>query len=88
MSTNFNTGSWEEAWELLASLLPVILPLAIIQLGLLLAAAIDIARKRQTKSLSPVIWVLIIFFVNMLGPVLYFVLGRSDAGKYDEEDDI
>jgi len=87
MQINYNASSWEEFWEIIVAWTPILLPLIIIQFGLLLFAAIDIARKRKTKNLSPVIWILIVFFVNMIGPVLYFVLGRSDTGKYDVEDD-
>ena len=67
----------------------VILPLFIIQIGLLLFAVIDLAIKKKTKNLSPLLWVLVICGVNTIGPVLYLILGRSENGKNDDgEDDI
>jgi len=77
-----------EGLDLLINLLPVLIPLAIVQLGLLLFAAVDVVRKRRTKNLSPIIWVLIICLVNMIGPILYFIFGRAEDSGGDDRDDI
>ena len=76
--------SLREGLDLLISLLPVLIPLAIVQFGLLLFAAIDVARKRRTKNLNPIIWVLIICLVNMIGPILYLILGRAEDSGGDD----
>jgi len=72
-----------EGLDLLINLLPVLIPLAIVQFGLLLFAAVDIAKKRKTKNLNPIIWVLIICLVNMIGPILYLILGRAEDSGGD-----
>ena len=69
--------------DLLIGLLPVLIPLAIVQFGLLVFAAVDIAKKRKTKNLNPIIWVLIICLVNMVGPILYLILGRAEDSGGD-----
>ena len=74
----------ERGLDLLIQLLPVLIPLAAVQFGLLLFAAIDIARKRKTKNLNPIIWVLIICLVNMIGPILYLIFGRAEDGGGDD----
>ena len=61
----------------------LLLPLIIIQLGLLLFAVIDLAKKKKTKNLSPTAWILIICLVNTIGPVLYLILGRADESDPD-----
>jgi len=83
---SYRVDNLQEVIDLLVKWIPLLLPLIIIQLGLWIFALIDVARKRRTRNLNPIIWVLIICFVNMIGPILYFVLGRSDTGVNDDKD--
>ncbi len=55
--------------------LPVLLPIAIIQLILLIVAIVDLVRIEKTNG-PKWLWVLIILFINIIGPILYFVIGR------------
>jgi len=89
MQINFgvNAGDWREAVDWIIKYLPLLLPLAIIQFGLLLFAVIDIVKKRKTKNLNMIIWVLIVCFANMIGPILYLIFGRSDTGIDDGKND-
>ncbi|KKZ99245.1 hypothetical protein B4147_3829 [Bacillus wiedmannii] len=60
--------------------LPIILPVIAVGALLVLIAFIDLYRHRKTRKNVPV-WMLIILFVNILGPILYFVIGRKDSEK-------
>ena len=61
-------------------LLAVLIPILLIQLGLLVFALYDLTRPtRRVKGGSKVVWALIIIFVNVIGPILYFLVGREDA---------
>ena len=62
----------------LSSLLPILIPLAIIQLGLMTAALIHIFTHKTYKTGTRAMWVIICILINTIGPVLYFILGRSD----------
>ena len=86
MEIRVNTSSFEEAWDLIVQFLPFIIPLVLIQLGLIAFVIIDIARKGKTKNLSPLIWILISLFLSNLGigSILYIILGRSDSSKNDD----
>lgn len=57
--------------------LPFLAPLIVIQLALMVAALIDLIRRTGTRG-PKWLWLLVILFVNILGPILYFVLGRKD----------
>ncbi|WML60098.1 PLD nuclease N-terminal domain-containing protein [Neobacillus sp. PS2-9] len=61
----------------IVSNLPIIAPIFIIQLILIVVAIIDLVRIDQTKG-PKWIWVIIILFVNIIGPILYFVIGRRN----------
>jgi hypothetical protein len=61
----------DEKWLLL-------LPLLILQLGLMAVALMDWARRPRTRYLNRWAWLAIIVIVNTLGPVAYFLLGREE----------
>ena len=67
--------------------LPFIIPLLLIEFGFLAFVIIDIARKKKTKNLSPLIWILISVFLSstFIGPVLYLIFGRADAAAADDD---
>lgn len=60
--------------------LPIILPVIAVGALLVLIAFIDLYRHRKIRK-NVLVWTFIILFVNILGPILYFVIGRKDSGK-------
>jgi hypothetical protein len=64
----------------LGTLIPILIPIFVIQIGLLIAALYDLTRPtRGVKGGSKVVWALVIIFINLIGPILYFLVGREDA---------
>lgn len=53
----------------------LILPIIVIQLILVIVALIDLVRTEETNG-SKWMWLLIILFVSLFGPILYFIIGR------------
>jgi hypothetical protein len=64
--------------EEIRPLIPFLIPVLIIQLGLMVAALLDLVRREQTRG-PKWMWVVIIVFVNLIGPIIYFLLGREDV---------
>ncbi len=64
----------------LMAFIPIILPFIAVGTLLVLIALIDLYRHRKTRK-SVLIWTFIILFVNTLGPILYFVIGRKDSER-------
>ncbi|TXS00987.1 phosphatidylserine synthase [Bacillus sp. SH7-1] len=60
--------------------LPIILPVIAVGALLVFIAFIDLYRNRKTRK-NVIVWTFIILFVNILGPILYFVIGRKDSEK-------
>lgn len=87
MSVNFEVNTINDAVDLLIKFIPFLIPLALLQFGLMLFAIIDIGRKQKTKTLSPLIWVIISVLVNMIGPVLYLIFGRAEKTYDDDKND-
>ena len=66
--------------EIDSTILLVITPLVLIQLGLVVWGLYDLTRPgRRVKGDSRVIWALVIIFINIIGPVVYFLFGREEA---------
>lgn len=65
-------------FDFLRQYLPLLLPLLLIQLALMAAALFDLWRRQQTNG-PKWVWVLVILFVNIIGPIIYFVVGRDDT---------
>jgi hypothetical protein len=71
--------------ETLRELLPFLIPVVILDLGLIVFALIDWARRKRTKG-PKWVWLLVILFVSTFGPIIYLIFGREeeeDAGDSD-----
>ncbi|NLI69875.1 MAG: hypothetical protein GX364_03285 [Firmicutes bacterium] len=53
-------------------------PLLLLQLALMVWALVDVLRRRSTRTLSMPIWIILIIVINFLGPITYFLFGRSE----------
>jgi len=61
-------------------ILALLAPLVVIQLGLMIVALFDLEKEdRLVRGGSKLIWALVIVFVNVLGPLIYFVAGREES---------
>lgn len=57
-------------WALLA-------PLIIIQFLLIVVALVDWVKQSNTRG-PKWLWLIIILFISMFGPILYFLFGRKE----------
>jgi len=63
--------------DILREILPFLIPVIVLQLGLLVFALIDLARRPKANG-PKWLWVLIIVFINLIGPIAYFLVGRQE----------
>ncbi len=64
--------------ENLQEYVPFLIPLLVIQLGLMVASLIHIFRHKEYRVGNRPLWVVVCVVVNIIGPVLYFAIGRED----------
>jgi hypothetical protein len=57
--------------------IPYLIPVLIIQLVLIVVALVDLIRREHTRG-PKWLWVIIILFVNFIGPIVYFIVGRKE----------
>jgi sorbitol-specific phosphotransferase system component IIC len=67
-----------QSLESLRALLPLIVPLALIQLAIQVWALVDLVRRERVAKLPKWLWAVVILCLNLLGPIIYFLLGRED----------
>ena len=60
-------------------ILLLLTPVVLVQLGLLIVALRDLLRpERRVRGDSKLMWGVIIVVVNIIGPILYFLVGREE----------
>lgn len=57
--------------------LPILIPLIILQFGLQIYAIIHILKHDKYNKGNRTLWI-ILTFVQFIGPVLYFIIGKND----------
>lgn len=57
--------------------LMLIIPIVLLQLGLMIAALIDLSKREHTNG-PKWVWILVIVFGEILGSVIYFIVGRKE----------
>jgi hypothetical protein len=62
---------------LIQQMLPMLIPVIAIQLILLVVALLDLRGRAATRG-PKWMWALIILFIQIIGPIAYFVAGRRD----------
>jgi len=63
-----------------ATIALVIIPLVILELGLMFYALYDLfGEDRRVRGDSKIMWALIIAFASGIGPLVYFFVGRDDS---------
>ena len=58
--------------------LPLILPIFILEVILAITALVHVLRHPNYRFGNKVIWILVVLFVQIIGPIFYFVFGRGE----------
>lgn len=61
-------------------ILPFLIPLIVLQLILVAVGLFDLTRpERRVKGDNKLVWGLVIVFINLFGPLIYFLFGREES---------
>ena len=64
--------------ENLIKYLPFLIPVILIELTLMVSALIHLFNHPKYRFGNRALWIVLVVFVQIIGPVLYFTLGRGD----------
>ena len=66
--------------QLSASLLLILLPLVVIELGLVVFSLVDLFKpERRVVGDNKLVWALVIVVVGTIGPIVYLLAGRKPS---------
>ncbi len=63
--------------ETVRPLIPYLVPILVLELGLAIFALRDLSRRESLNG-PKWMWVVVILLVQLVGPILYFTIGRRD----------
>jgi hypothetical protein len=64
--------------DVLKEYLPFLIPLLIVQFAFSITALVHVLRHPHYRFGNKLMWALIVLFVQIVGPVVYFVVGRGE----------
>lgn len=64
--------------EFIGEYLPILIPLIIIIILLLIFSLRHILKHDKYKYGNRIIWILIVVCIQIIGPILYFTIGKDD----------
>lgn len=62
--------------EIFLQILPFLIPILIIQLGLMIYCLVDLSKREQFNG-PKWLWVILIVLGQLWGPILYLIFGRK-----------
>ncbi|AVD36354.1 PLD nuclease N-terminal domain-containing protein [Clostridioides difficile] len=64
--------------ENLMEYLPLLIPVIILDLILIITALVHVLRHPNYKIGNKAIWIIVVLFISIIGPILYFTIGRGE----------
>jgi hypothetical protein len=62
----------------LGAILPLLIPLVLLQFGLAAYCLVDLSKRARVKFLPKWGWALVILLGELIGPVVYLFIGRAE----------
>ncbi len=60
-------------------MLPFLIPLFVLEIALLVIALVDVVKRERVKGGNKVVWMLVIIFISIIGPIVYLLLGWQEG---------
>ena len=64
--------------DVIREYLPILIPIIILEIGLMIYSFSHVLKHDRYKFGSRTMWILIVIFIQIIGPILYLTIGRED----------
>jgi hypothetical protein len=64
-------------FEIIQKYLPLLIPVFLLEIGLMIYCVVDIARRPKTRG-PKWMWFVIVVLINLLGSIVYLLIGREE----------
>lgn len=58
--------------------LPFLIPIILLEVILAVTALIHVIKHPKYKFGNKIMWIIIVLFIQIIGPIIYFVFGKGD----------
>lgn len=58
--------------------IPFLVPISVIEVILAVVAVVHILKHKKFKFGNTAVWLIVVIAIQIIGPILYFTIGRSD----------
>lgn len=65
--------------EQLREYIPFLIPIIIIELVLAITALVHVLKHPNYRFGTKIFWVLVVLFIQIIGPIFYFAFGREES---------
>jgi hypothetical protein len=56
----------------------LLIPVFLVQIGLIITALVDLTKRKKFKYGNKLMWLLVILFVSIIGPIVYIIFKGSE----------
>ncbi len=64
--------------DIIREYLPILIPIIILEIGLMVYSLRHVLKHDRYKFGSRTMWILIVVFIQIIGPILYLIIGKED----------
>lgn len=64
--------------EEIGEMLPLLLPLILINVALIAVALYDLFKRKRVKGGNKILWGIFIVLIEFIGPIVYLLFGREE----------
>lgn len=64
--------------EELIKVLPLLIPVIIVEMGLLIFALIHVLKHKTYRFGNRALWIIIVVFIQIIGPIVYLTMGKGE----------
>lgn len=64
--------------EFIREYLPILIPIVVLEIGLMIYALIHILKHNKFKFGNKVMWIVVVVLIQIIGPIFYLMIGKDD----------
>ncbi len=64
--------------EKLMEYLPFLIPIILVELALMLTALVHVLKHKKYRFGNRILWIVLVVCFQIIGPVVYFTVGRGE----------
>lgn len=64
--------------EFIREYLPILIPIVVLEIGLMIYALTNILKHNKFKFGNKVMWIVVVVLIQIIGPIFYLMIGKDN----------